>query len=128
MGKKLDNREKKIIMIFLGIIFFTILAWALVQPFNASPDEIMRYQIVEYIIKHGKLPAGYDPEIRDPNWGISYAFNPITTYIVGAAFRKRFRNAVFQCINGTGLWGPYCECLHRNLYRMDQSENRKAAV
>ena len=88
MGKKLDNREKKIIMIFLGIIFFTILAWALVQPFNASPDEIMRYQIVEYIIKHGKLPAGYDPEIRDPNWGISYAFNPITTYIVGAVFGK----------------------------------------
>lgn len=88
MGKKTDNREKKIIRIFLCIVFFTILAWALVQPFNASPDEIMRYQIVEYIIKHGKLPAGYEAEIRDPNWGISYAFYPITTYIVGAFFGK----------------------------------------
>lgn len=74
--------------IFVLLIFFIILAWAMVQPFDVSPDERMRYTIVQYIVEHWKLPAGYDPEIRDASWGISYAFNPILAYMIMAVFAK----------------------------------------
>lgn len=75
-------------MVFLAGMFCFLLMWAVVQPLNASPDEHMRYQIVEYIMKHWTLPAGGDPEIRNELWGISYAFSPITSYIIGAVFGK----------------------------------------
>lgn len=74
--------------VFLVVLFCFLLMWAVVQPLNASPDESMRYQIVEYIMKHGTLPEGGDPEIRNELWGISYAFSPITSYIIGAVFGK----------------------------------------
>ena len=88
MEQNTKKQERRLEMVFLLAVFLTILMWAMVQPFNASPDEAMRYQIVDYIMRHGKLPVGYDAEIRDPNWGISYAFYPITTYIAGAVFGK----------------------------------------
>ena len=88
MEQNTKKQERQLEVIFLLAVFLTILMWALVQPFNVSPDEAMRYQIVDYIMRHGKLPVGYDAEIRDPNWGISYAFYPITTYIAGAVFGK----------------------------------------
>lgn len=70
-----------------AILVFTFL-WAAVQPFNASPDEEMRYDIVEYLCKYGRLPHGGDPEIRNEIWGISYAFNPILSYMISAVFVK----------------------------------------
>ena len=88
MEQNTKKQERRLEMVFLLAVFLTILMWAMVQPFNASPDEAMRYQIVDYIMRHGKLPVGYDAEIRDPNWGFSYAFYPITTYIAGAVFGK----------------------------------------
>lgn len=85
------NRERIEIIceiIFLIAVFVFILMWAMKAPFDASPDESMRFQIADYIMEHGTLPDGRDPEIRNANWGISYAFNPITTYIIAAAFGK----------------------------------------
>ncbi|RGF13958.1 DUF2142 domain-containing protein [Blautia sp. AM16-16B] len=76
------------IWIFVLLVFVFYLSWALAAPFDASPDESMRYQIVEFIVKHGTLPDGRDPEIRNANWGISYAFNPILPYMAGAVFAK----------------------------------------
>lgn len=75
--KKAGNVGKKeyAVWIFVFAVFVFCLAWALAAPFDASPDESMRYQIVEFIAKHGSLPDGRDPEIRNANWGISYAFN-----------------------------------------------------
>ena len=75
-------------ILFLAVLFCFIFLWAVVQPLNVSPDEHMRYQIVEYIMKHGTLPEGGDPEIRNELWGISYAFSPITSYMIGAVFGK----------------------------------------
>jgi hypothetical protein len=40
------------------------------------------------VAEYGKLPHGGDPAIRDANWGISYAFNPILAYMAMAVFRK----------------------------------------
>lgn len=81
-------RKKLPEILFLGAVFIFLLCWAVIQPLNASPDEGMRYQIVEYIMKHGSLPHGGDPEIRNEFWGISYAFNPILPYIMGAILGK----------------------------------------
>lgn len=88
--KKAGNVGKKeyAVWIFVFAVFGFYLAWALAAPFDASPDESMRYQIVEFIAKHGSLPDGRDPEIRNANWGISYAFNPILPYMAGAVLVK----------------------------------------
>ena len=81
-------KKEYAIWIFVLLVFVFYLSWALAAPFDASSDESMRYQIVEFIVKHGTLPDGRDPEIRNANWGISYAFNPILPYMAGAVFAK----------------------------------------
>lgn len=81
-------KKEYAIWIFVLLVFVFYLSWAAAAPFDASPDESMRYQIVEFIVKHGTLPDGRDPEIRNANWGISYAFNPILPYMAGAVFAK----------------------------------------
>ncbi|MDD3220230.1 MAG: DUF2142 domain-containing protein [Lachnospiraceae bacterium] len=73
---------------FLIVLFIFLLMWAFIQPYNASPDEDMRYQVVKYIINHNALPDGRDPEIRNLIWGISYGFNPYLSLIISALFAK----------------------------------------
>lgn len=75
-------------LLFLAALFLFIFLWAVIQPLNVSPDEKMRYDIVTYLVQYGKLPHGGDPVIRDANWGISYAFNPILAYMLMAVFVK----------------------------------------
>ena len=72
----------------LACCFIYYLIWAIVIPFNHGPDEHMRYQIPEFIYKYGYLPHGDDARIRENSWGISYAFTPITSYIISAIFMK----------------------------------------
>jgi 4-amino-4-deoxy-L-arabinose transferase-like glycosyltransferase len=85
-----DHAKKRILMIivFLTAVFVFMTCWAVVQPFNASPDEAMRYQIVQYLVDHGTLPTGNDPEVRNALWGISYAYYPILAYMVMAVPAK----------------------------------------
>lgn len=85
---KSQKNERYLEAVFLAAVFGFIFLWAVIQPLNASPDEEMRYQIVEYLVKYGKLPHGGDAEIRNAIWGISYGFNPIFSYMVSAAFVK----------------------------------------
>ncbi|MGI6007344.1 MAG: DUF2142 domain-containing protein [Ruminococcus sp.] len=75
-------------IIFLAAVFVFLFLWAVVQPYDTSPDERMRFDIVKYLVKYGKIPHGGDPAIRDANWGISYAFNPILAYMMMAVFVK----------------------------------------
>lgn len=86
----MSNKTKRRCQIaaFLLVVFAFLLAWTLVQPLNASPDESMRYQIVQFILKHGTIPDGRDPEIRHELWGISYAYNPILAYMIMAVPAK----------------------------------------
>lgn len=79
------HRWELLFVLGMGILLFA-LAWIL--PFNAAPDEKMRYMIPQYIYKHGTLPAGYDEEIRNEIWGISYGFHPILPYIFGGYLMK----------------------------------------
>lgn len=83
MSSKRERYREIIFLILLGSFIF---AWAVIQPFNVSPDEHMRYAICEYIYEHHTLPHGGDPAIRDAVWGYSYAFLPILPQILGAVF------------------------------------------
>lgn len=82
MISKLKKRENLLFIFFILGVFIFEFAWSLILPFNGGPDEKMRYDIPMFIFKHGVLPVGDNPEILDPNWGISYAFTPITPYIL----------------------------------------------
>ena len=67
-------------VLLIGAFLF-YLSWIL--PFNEAPDEKMRYLVPTYIYRHGTLPAGWNEEVLNKTWGISYAFHPILPYILG---------------------------------------------
>lgn len=48
----------------------------------------MKWDICKYLYENNKLPRGEEESIRNPIWGISYAFQPIFTYMIGAGFMK----------------------------------------
>ena len=88
-SKKIYSKHKKLILgIFLIFVFSYFLIWTVSQPFNKCPDEGMKWKICKYIAKHGSIPQGGNEEIREPDWGISYAFQPILTYMIGGVFVK----------------------------------------
>ncbi len=83
------KKNKKIILaIFLFGLFCYYLIWTISQPYNTCPDEGMKWDICKYISEHNLIPDGRDENIRNPMWGISYAFQPILTYMIGAVFVK----------------------------------------
>ena len=86
--KKIKINEKYFKVFFVLFIFILCLSWAISQPFDAGPDENMKYDVCKFIVNNGTLPHGGDETIRNPIWGISYAFQPIFSYIIGAIFMK----------------------------------------
>jgi 4-amino-4-deoxy-L-arabinose transferase-like glycosyltransferase len=64
----------ELLFVFSLGIYMTI--WSISKPFNYAPDEEMRYAVPLYIYRHGKLPLGSDPIIRNKLFGFSYAFMP----------------------------------------------------
>lgn len=71
--EKSQRRLEILFVVALGVFMFI---WSVVKPYNYAPDEYMRYDVPLYIFKHGRLPLGDDPEIRNEIWGFSYAFLP----------------------------------------------------
>ncbi len=99
-GSILKKRKVRL-LVFLSVVFAFILMWACIQPLDSSPDEGMRYDIVRFIINHGCIPDGRDPEIRSQIWGISYAFYPIISYMIMAIPAKIvsfFTTDAFACV------------------------------
>lgn len=86
--KKIKIKEKYFKIAFIILAFVLALTWAIIQPNNDGPDEAMKMDICKYIAKHGGLPHGGDPEVRQPMWGISYGFTPILSYIFAGIFIK----------------------------------------
>lgn len=80
-----EHRAELIFVLLMGCLLFG-LSWIL--PFNEAPDEAMRYLIPQYIYKYGKLPKGWEEEVRSRIWGISYAFQPYLPYIIGGYLMK----------------------------------------
>ncbi|HKM33370.1 MAG TPA: hypothetical protein VJY54_01330 [Lachnospiraceae bacterium] len=91
--------EDKYLFILYLLVFLGIAATiAFLQPhidtpplFGNPPDEVHRYLIPRYICQYGKLPNGFDPEVRIPSYGISYAFYTMLPYII-QGFVMRFVN------------------------------------
>lgn len=73
-------------MFLFVFVFGTWLFWAFILPLNEGPDENMRLQIVQFILKYGKLPTGDQKEIMDYTWGFTYAFRPILPQMLEALF------------------------------------------
>ncbi len=88
MNVKNNRMDRCAEILFLCTIFALYFIWAVILPFNEGPDEYMRYEVPKYIYKYGRLPIGSDPEIRDPMWGISYAYYPMLSYIVSGLLMK----------------------------------------
>lgn len=44
-------------------------------PLLNAPDENMRMEVLEWILEHGALPRGDEPELLDELWGFSYALS-----------------------------------------------------
>ena len=86
--QKKFQTETLVEILFFAFLLIFYLMWARVQPMGAAPDEQMRYQIADYIYQNGALPVGDDPAVRNPVWGISYAFQPILDYMAAAVFMK----------------------------------------
>ena len=82
------KQETKFELIFLTLVGIFLFSWALLQPKNFSPDEAMRFQVVDYIFKYNRLPHGGDPEVMNYSYGLSYAFYPMLTYMVSYVFMK----------------------------------------
>ena len=57
-------------------LFFLFFFLSMKKEFNYAPDELMRYQIPEYIFRHNALPNGNMEELRNEIWGFSYAYYP----------------------------------------------------
>ncbi|TKJ83049.1 hypothetical protein PaeCFBP13512_23230, partial [Paenibacillus sp. CFBP13512] len=81
-----ENFYQLFVLLLAGIVFSI---WAYRIPFNNAPDELMRYQIPQFIFKYGRLPTGYDPEVIYGLGNWSYAFYPqflgsiLSTFFMG---------------------------------------------
>lgn len=82
MTSKTSNRELAVIILYFSLYVIVALSLLFRQPFGNPPDEFNRYLIPQYIATHGTLPNGFDESIRIPNYGFSYAFQPILPYMV----------------------------------------------
>ena len=82
------KREKIAKFVFVIFVFLIYFIWACSQPYNAAPDEGMKYDICKYIVENNKLPHGGDEAIRSPIWGISYGFTPILAYMISSVFMR----------------------------------------
>ena len=78
-GEKKDRFFLLFLLVSTGLISFY---WIFLSPGGEGPDEGMRLVVAEYIHRHGVLPRGDDPEIRDAIWGFSYAYYPILPYMI----------------------------------------------
>jgi len=76
------------------------LLWAFTIPFNEAPDEAAHFQVVRFILDHGRLPVFHPDDIwlLNTSKGVveSYAPFPPLAYVVGAL--------ASQLTDGT-MWG-----------------------
>ena len=101
--KKLKVKDWQILIFYLLLFFVTASVIALMQPmfdtppwYGNPPDEPYRFKVAQYICKYGRLPNGYDPEIRIPSYGISYGFYTMLPYII-QGFVMRFVSLFTSC-------------------------------
>lgn len=96
-GQKTQSSLNTLVVLLYFSLYLCIgISLLIKQPFGNPPDEINRYLIPSYIAQHLTLPNGYDPSIRIPGYGFSYAFQPILPYMIqgyACAFVKLFTDS-----------------------------------
>lgn len=82
-------KDKHIFIIYIAAFFLIAASMALFQPladtppmFGNPPDEHARYLIPQYICEHGRIPTGFEEEVRIPSYGFSYGLYNVFPYIV----------------------------------------------
>lgn len=82
----LINRKHLYFVMFFLFYYFI---WSIVVPYNQGPDELMRYDVAQYIYNNNSLPRGDEPILCAYNgWGTSYAYSPYLAYLLCAVFMK----------------------------------------
>ena len=88
-GNFFVRHERVFEIVFVLLCFAFYLVWAMVKGENYGPDENMRLMIPRYIFNTGKLPTGWENEVLQTDWGISYGFKPTQLpAILSALFMK----------------------------------------
>lgn len=79
--KKFELQDKHIFILYMLLFLGAAVTLALMQPFADTPpwygnppDEPSRFKVAQFICKYGRLPNGFDPEIRIAGYGVSYGF------------------------------------------------------
>lgn len=89
-------KSEKFILIFY-LLFFMAAACtvALLQPMADTlpllanpPDEHARYLVPRFICEYGKIPTGFEEEIRIPSYGFSYGIYNVFPYIIQGYFMR----------------------------------------
>ena len=82
-------KDKHIFIIYIAAFFLIAASMALFQPladtppmFGNPPDEHARFLIPRYICEHGRIPTGFEEEVRIPSYGFSYGLYNVFPYIV----------------------------------------------
>ena len=84
-----DEKSRRRMDIFFVVFSFIVFAtWAWLSLVQDAPDELMRFDVLNYMFKTGKIPRGNDPAITNPIWGFSYAFRPIHAHFLSVIFMK----------------------------------------
>ena len=85
------NKKAERVILFLYLAGFLVVAGtiALLQPMADTlpllinpPDEHARFQVPWYIYQHGRIPTGFEEELRIPSYGFSYGLYNVFPYIV----------------------------------------------
>ena len=58
------------------------------SDYSNPPDELFRFLVPKYIYENGKLPTGFEEEVRISGYGYSYALYNVLPYIIQAFFMK----------------------------------------
>lgn len=88
-------KDRHIFIIYIVLFFLVAASMALFQPladtppmFGNPPDEHARYLIPQFICEHGRIPTGFEEEIRIPSYGFSYGLYNVFPYIVQGYFMR----------------------------------------
>ena len=87
----INKAIKSKVFLPLLLVLYAMFLCALIAKgtnFNSAPDELMRYDISQYVYENTSIPAGCDESVRNPIWGFSYAFYPITSYTLSGLAMK----------------------------------------
>lgn len=92
------NKNRRIIPLFYLVVLFIYLLPAIMLPFNSSPDEAMRLEVVKGIIASNHILRAFDSN-SDINsfWGFGYSFLISNLQYILIYIAHYFINIFYNC-------------------------------